>query len=211
MSLSSTVGLVLAVFFFLLSFVDGAAHGHNHRHGDKVIARATISPLSLAASTVVPAGYGPSLRDPVTPCSGFACATAVPTSSHICPASNETAWTDFPTAQDYTVICEVDFPAQNIYPFVLAGSFEGCMAQCESYNAKNADGDIHCEGFVFAPERIQYADDCYLKSALDRPFPATIPLMGATKVASFSPVVATKIGVKSSMSEYFPLRNPLQI
>jgi hypothetical protein len=202
---------MLTVFLFLLSFVDGAAHGHNHHHGYKLIGRATTSPLSLAASTVAPAGYGASLQGPATPCSGSACATAVLTSSNVCPASNQTAWTDFPTAQDYTVICEVDFPAQNIYPFLLAGSFEGCMAQCESYNAKNADGDIHCEGFVFAPERIQYADNCYLKSALDRPFPATIPLMGATKVALLSPVVATKMGVQSGTSEYFPPKNPLQI
>jgi hypothetical protein len=128
MGISAIISFVLTVIVFQLPVVDAAAHGHRHHHDDKVIARATTSPLSLAATTVTFAGYGPSLQGSATPCSGSACATAVPTSSNICPAANETAWTGFSTAQNYTVICDIDFPAQNIYPFVLARTFEACIA-----------------------------------------------------------------------------------
>lgn len=194
-------GLTLTIFLLLFSFVDGATHGHKHHHDDKVVARATASPLSLNAYTATATGYGSLLQGSATPCSGSTCATAVPTSSHLCPASNETAWTEFATAQNYTVICDVDFPAQNIYPFVLAGSFEGCMAQCESFNAKSTDVDIHCEGFVFAPDRLKFADDCYLKSSLDRPSSATISLIGATRVPFFS-TAATPLGKQSATGTY---------
>jgi hypothetical protein len=200
----SKVSFVLAIFHFLLSFVDAAAHRHYHRHNDKVIARATASSLSLLSSPATPAGYGLLLDDPATPCSDSACPTADPNLSNICPARNETNWIEFPTAQNYTVICDVDFPpAQNIYPFVLASSFEDCMAQCESYNAKKAGDDDRCEGFVFAPERLEFADDCYLKSSLDGPFPATIPLVGATRAASFASV-ATPVDTQSNIGGCCP-------
>lgn len=194
------VGFLLALFLFLFSAVDGGSHIHQHRHNDMITAP-TNSPLSLLASTVTPKAHGSFLQGSATPCTGSVCATAVPTSSStICPAGNETTWTDFPTAQNYTVICDVDFPAQNIYPFVLASSFEDCMAQCEAYNAKSGGKD-RCEGFVYAPERVQYSDDCYLKSSLDRPFPATIPLVGATRVASLSST-SSPVGKQSSTSVY---------
>lgn len=200
MGFVSEVGFLLAVFLFLLSVVDGGSHVHQHRHDD-MIAAATNSPLSLLASTVTPIADGSFLHGSATPCTGSVCATAVSTSSTICPAGNETAWADSTTAQKYTVICDVDFPsADNIYPFVLASSFEDCMTQCEAYNAKSGGKD-RCEGFVFAPERVQYSDDCYLKSSLDRPFPATIPLVGATRVASLSPT-ASLVAKQSSTSKY---------
>lgn len=200
------VGLVLTVAFFLLSLVDGAAHGYKHHHADKVIARATTSTLPL--TTVTPAGDGSFLQGPATPCSGSVCATAVPNSATMCPASNQTTWTNSSTAQDYNVICDIDFPAQNIYPFVLAGSFEACMAQCETFNAKNTHDNIRCEGFVFAPERVRFSDDCYLKSSLDRPSSATISLVGATAMHLFSSA-ATPVGKASGMSMYLRPLNHL--
>ena len=196
MSYCRLISLMLTVIRFSLSTVHGATHGHKHHHDDTVIARATTPTVSLVTSTVTIGGSGSLLQGAATPCSGSGCATAVPTSK-ICPAGNETAWTEIATAQNYTVICDVDFPAQNIYPFVLAGSFEECMAQCESYNAENTGRDVHCEGFVFAPERVYSADDCYLKSSLDHPFPATIPLVGATRLA-ISPSTAIPIGKPTS-------------
>ena len=183
---SGLVGLMLAfTLFSLFSVCSGAVHhGHRHHHESKVIARATTPTVSLITSTVTVGGYGSILEGSATPCSASVCATAVPTSSHLCPAGKQTAWTDSATSQNYTVICDVDFPAQNIHPFVLAGSFEDCMAQC-------------CEGFVFAPERLHSADDCYLKSSLDHPFPATISLVGATRLAFF-PSTATPIVTSAS-------------
>lgn len=181
------IGAMLAfILFSLFSIGDGAVHrGHRHHHNDKVIviARATTPAVSLITSTVTVGAYDSILAGSATPCSGPVCVTAIPTTSRICPAGNQTAWTGLTTSQKYTVICEVDFPAQNIYPFVLAGSFEECMAQCESYNNDNTGGDLRCEGFVFAPERLHSGDDCYLKSSLHHPFPATISLVGATRLA----------------------------
>lgn len=173
---------MLMVILLLVASVDGGPHAHKQYHKDKVIARATTATAADATSSFFPGV--------ATPCSGPACATAGPASIHLCPANNDTAWTGSPTAQDYAVICDIDFPAtHNIYPFVLAGSFEECMAQCESFNAKHDRGDIRCEGFVFAPERVLYSDDdCYLKSSLDHPSSATIALIGATIVPSFSPM-----------------------
>ena len=186
MSFCRIVRSVLTVLLFSFSFVTCATHGYKHHHDDKVIARATTSPLTLAVSGAAQASSLSLIQGTATPCSGSACITAVPTWLNICPAGNGTAWTEFATAQNYTIICDVDFPAQNIYPFVLARSFQECMAQCESYNAKNPEGDIHCEGFVFAPDRVGSSDDCYLKSSLDRPSSATIRLNGATRVRSLS-------------------------
>ncbi|ERF68911.1 hypothetical protein EPUS_08071 [Endocarpon pusillum Z07020] len=173
--------LMLTVILLLVTSVGGSPHVHKHQHKDKVIARATTSTPDANLSF---------FPGPVTPCSGPGCATAGPPSSRLCPANNDTAWTGSSTAQDYTVICDIDFPATyNIYPFVLAGSFEECMAQCESFNAKRDRGEIHCEGFVFAPGRVLSSDDCYLKSSLDHPSSATISLIGtpsATPAASSS-------------------------
>lgn len=170
---------MLMVILPLVASVDGGPHAHKHYHKDKVIARATTATTADATLSLGPG--------PATPCSGPVCATAGPASLHLCPANNDTAWTGSSTVQDYTVICDIDFPAtHNIYPFVLAGSFEECMAQCESFNAKNDRGEIRCEGFVFAPGRVLYSDnDCYLKSSLEYPSSATISLIGATKVPSF--------------------------
>lgn len=184
--------LMLTSLLFLLSSVDGVVYRHKHHHDGRLIARARTSSLSTTVSTSAVGGDHESFfPGSATPCSSSTCATAVPTSSTMCPASNGTAWTKFATAQNYTVICDVDFPAQNIYPFVLAASFEACMAQCESYNAKAPGGDIQCEGFVFAPDRVDTGDNCYLKSSLDRPSSATITLIGATRVPPFASTVTS--------------------
>ena len=57
-----------------------------------------------------------------------------------------------------------------------------------NYNIHLSTGP-RCSGFVFAPDRIHDADDCYLKSTLDHPSSATIHLVGATIVPS-SPSIA---------------------
>ncbi|KAJ9620754.1 hypothetical protein H2204_012164 [Knufia peltigerae] len=115
---------------------------------------------------------------PVFPCLNDPCATDVPPSENLsCYAVNGTTFVN--SAANYTLLCDIDFPAQNIYPFVLAGSFNECLEQCESYNRKNVAGS-RCAGFVFAPDRIHDADDCYLKSSLNEPIPATLHLVGAT-------------------------------
>ncbi|KIW15360.1 hypothetical protein PV08_05406 [Exophiala spinifera] len=126
---------------------------------------------------------------PVLPCLNGPCATAIPPLEKLsCYAVNGTVF--FNNATNYTLLCDVDFPAQNIYPFVLAGSFSECLEQCESFNRKNVSG-TRCVGFVFAADRLHDADDCYLKSSLNEPIPATIHLVGATMATSTSACTKT--------------------
>jgi len=213
------IALMLAVLLFLVSVVDGAVHGHKHRrYDDKVKAASTILPLSLETAAVTPAATSTAtpatttvgdvalFEGPAIPCSGFfqGCATAAPDSARMCPRRNQTAWTESRTAQKYTVICDVDFPAQNIYPFVLAGSFEECMKQCETFNARNLAGNVRCEGFVFAPDRVLFSDDCYLKSSLSHPSSATIHLIGATKLPSLSLAAAPVVKPPTTSTYHSP-------
>lgn len=129
-----------------------------------------------SASTVK---YMIRMTSAATPCSGADCAVATHVPMNLdCADANGTAYMEVPEMDKYTIICNIDFPAQNIYPFVLAGSFEECLSECEKFN--NQSTGAHCAGFVFAPERVNDADDCYLKSSLNQPGPATISLVGAT-------------------------------
>ncbi|RMZ84152.1 hypothetical protein DV738_g550, partial [Chaetothyriales sp. CBS 135597] len=87
----------------------------------------------------------------------------------------------------YSIICNVDFPGQDILPFLKVASFDECKVKCDEYT--DSDNGNVCAGFVFAPERVNVgADDCYLKSSLNNPMSATIDLVGATtRPSSTSP------------------------
>lgn len=131
-----------------------------------------------------------SFTQTATPCTGPTCVEATPVPAlkrDPCDAANGTGFvnTNSTGSAKYILICDIDFPAQNIYPFLLAGSFDECLAQCESYNKRASSGE-RCAGFVFAPDRVHDADDCYLKSSLNDPISATIHLVGATIVSSTS-------------------------
>lgn len=79
----------------------------------------------------------------------------------------------------WTLLCDIDFTAQDIYPFILAKSFQKCMQYCENHNS--AGGGSSCAGFVYAPDRSNLDNDCYLKSSVSNSvYPATIHLIGAT-------------------------------
>jgi len=83
----------------------------------------------------------------------------------------------------WTMLCDTDFFAQDLYPFLLAKSFENCLNYCEAYNKEHGEG--RCAGFVFAPERSNLDDDCYLKSSLDNAiYPATLHLLGAALLSN---------------------------
>lgn len=123
------------------------------------------------------------LGRPASPCSGVDCITpsAIPEILP-CDAANGASLVAGNEDANYTITCDIDYPSQNIYPFVPAGSFKECLAQCEIYNLGDAAGS-QCRGFVFAPERVHEADNCYLKSSLNDPVSATIHLVGATLVS----------------------------
>ena len=90
----------------------------------------------------------------------------------------------------WKIICDVDFYAQDIYPFTLAGSFEECMQHCEHHN-KNKN-DNKCVGFLYAPDRSQGEDDCYLKNGLDFAIsPSSVHLIGASLISATGPTTST--------------------
>lgn len=188
---SSTVDLTLnsAILLVLANICTSAPHAHQHNH-DELLARTALS----AATTYPPAtssglleGYDVYLTGSAIPCSGTACATASPSPAPIsCPAIANASFSITPDVGTYTVICDIDFIGQNIYPFVLATSFEACLAQCEEFNLETVNGSTQCAGFVYAPGRVNDADDCYLKSSLNSPVRATISLIGATLGAATS-------------------------
>ena len=165
--------LAAALLFLIATCVP---HAHKHRHGHDLVAR---------GDTAGPSTTIEYLADSATPCSSTSCVTPTPLpSTNACPSKNNSAYTSISDGDQYTILCDVDFIGQNIFPFVLASTFENCMSQCETYNNNNGDSGTKCAGFVFAPDRVNDADDCYLKSALKSAVPATISLVGATLVAS---------------------------
>ena len=147
-----SVMLLLCVFLSLFHLSTSHPHGHHHFHpalAGRELPTPTIKNPVPAKDIVV--------ASPVSPCVNSNCATALPPPEHLsCYAANSTTFID--NGDNYTLICDIDFPDQNIYPFILAGSFDDCLAQCETYNHKNVPGS-RCAGFVFAPERIKDADE----------------------------------------------------
>jgi hypothetical protein len=135
----------------------------------------------------------PILTNPVGPCMGNTCTTAAAAlHEYTCDAARDDL-SKSNNAHDFEVICNIDYPDQNIYPFILARSFENCLISCQEYNEDH--NDTQCAGLVYAPERAFGADDCYLKSSLNEPASATIHLIGATlrtsiMVATSSPTSA---------------------
>lgn len=187
MSTRRSLSSWLLMIFLFLSFFDlSASHPHDFEHSHHALAGRDRT-ASTTKYPIRAKAHGTSLQaDPATPCSGVHCttATALP-GSLACSEANGTVFVDASKSTKYTLICDIDFPSQNIYPFVLASSFDDCLAQCESYN-QNSTTESRCAGFVFAPDRLHDADDCYLKSSLDNPLSATIHLVGATVVPSAS-------------------------
>ncbi|KIX06241.1 uncharacterized protein Z518_04216 [Rhinocladiella mackenziei CBS 650.93] len=172
---------LMLMFYVLLSLLSLSAsrpHGYSYYH--RVLA-GRGSPTGITKDRIPANAKVTPLTAPATPCSGSHCTTATPLPESLpCDAANGTTFGHLPGGANYTLICDIDFPAQNIYPFILAGSFHNCLAQCESYNQKSHPF-THCAGFVFAPDRVHDADDCYLKSSLNDPiYPATLHLVGGT-------------------------------
>ncbi len=193
--------LISAIILLLPTLCASVPHAHKHRHDLKLFARDSPSTTTAALTMISSTDYGFSLSGTATPCSGSNCATPIALPPSVtCPSSNGTAYTSTPQDDHYTIICDIDFIGQNIYPFVLATSFDDCITQCEDFNLHSANGDTRCAGFVFAPERVNDADNCYLKSALNSAIPASISLVGATigtSTATYTVTSASPISSKS--------------
>ncbi|KAJ9660166.1 hypothetical protein H2198_002672 [Neophaeococcomyces mojaviensis] len=114
----------------------------------------------------------------IRPCAptDIACVTDAPRSSLLCDKINGTDVAG--STSIWTILCDTDFYAQDIYPFVLVDTFAECLQKCEEYNSRNGDGS--CASFVFAPDRVHLDNDCYLKSGSKNAiYPASIHLIGA--------------------------------
>lgn len=180
----------------LVNFSAGRTNVHKHQHFHDLAARDGLAPSRDSSPPIDYDAPVATAAAAASPCSGNNCAEATHMPTEIdCAAANGTAYTEVPEMENYTIICNIDFPAQNIYPFVLAGSFEECLSQCEKVNQGTK---AHCAGFVFAPGRIGDSDDCYLKSSLKSPGSATISLIGATLTNSATATSAAHTIITSS-------------
>lgn len=80
-------------------------------------------------------------------------------------------------------IYNIDYPRQDIFPWIWARSYEECLLRCDTYNANNmGNGTIFCKAALFAPSRINGLNDCYLKKSLDNPQSANVTLIGGIKL-----------------------------
>ncbi|KEF58545.1 uncharacterized protein A1O9_06471 [Exophiala aquamarina CBS 119918] len=118
-------------------------------------------------------------------CSDGRCIGSTDTITYqLCDSFNETTVNDPNNSRNIHILCDVDFLGQDIYPFILAQSFDECHACCNSFN--KISNDTKCLGFLFAPERVNGTDDCYLKSSLHNPTPTEIQLIGAVLIPSMT-------------------------
>ena len=165
------------------------------------LARARQALAERDILSAVPESYSvaPIQTDPVISCMGNDCDTSsAQTIDYTCDnARHDIAAAD--GNQNFNIICDVDYAGQNIYPFILAGSFKTCFGHCREYNEDH--NDTQCMGFVYAPERASGADDCYLKSSVNEPASATVHLVGATLAASSSSFVPSATGLSAGDTE----------
>lgn len=111
-----------------------------------------------------------------TPCFGAGCVRPSIRANFPCSSANGTLILG-PNSSIWRLLCDTDFYMQDIYPFFRAATFKDCLSFCDNYNLVRAGS---CAGFVFAPDRVPYDNDCYLKTAVEsRIYPATIHLVGA--------------------------------
>lgn len=156
----SAVSLMLIASVPLLCLTTKSTLVHDRLHGKN---------FDIVARDVIDTPTGT-----ISSCSDNACVTTAPTSHLPCGGVNGALFAG--NNSIWTMLCDTDFFAQDIYPFILATTFEECMQYCEEYNYAHGQGK--CAGFVFAPDRVHLDNSCYLKSSLnDVVSPATVHLI----------------------------------
>jgi hypothetical protein len=126
--------------------------------------------------------------------------TAIPA---VCPSGNGTLFNST-SGQLYKIICDADFTHDDILPYLLVTSFQDCVRQCDNYNVQNPTGQ-KCMGAIFAPSRVTYSDDCYLKFAIGFTGIPDIALYGAILVSNSTLTSTTTQTSTSSGLGLFPL------
>jgi hypothetical protein len=90
------------------------------------------------------------------------------------------------SSNGYQPLCDIDFPDQNILPFLWVGDFEECLQQCDKFNMNDTydhgRNGLTCKAALFAPGRFAGSDDCYLKFGLEDPRPANLTIIGGLKL-----------------------------
>ena len=177
-----TIGLKLMAIALLVCLAFCSAHHpdskHHHVHhlagrDDIMLVPTPTLPLqALQAKDITT----------VMPCSTPSGCISVPAPSEPCSGINGWPYTESPGGNNWTLNCDIDYPGQNIFPFTTVSDFLTCLLQCDNHNQLGLQPS--CAGFVFAPERVNDADDCYLKYSLNSPGPATIHLIGATSIGT---------------------------
>jgi hypothetical protein len=90
------------------------------------------------------------------------------------------------SSNHYQPLCDVEFPHQDILPYLWVGDFEQCLHQCDKFNMNetydHGPNGLICKAALFAPGRFAGSDDCYLKFGLEDPRPANLALVGGIKL-----------------------------
>ena len=177
------VGLTLILLAHLIGISTAHVHG---------LARARHALAARGILSSIPNSFdvAPIKIDAVSPCTQNCVAAIAPSLDYTCDNGRRDI-AAVVGGSNFGIICDVDYIGQNIYPFFLAGTFKRCVNYCTEYNEDH--NETQCVGFVYAPERTAGADDCYLKSSINEPVPATIHLVGATLSVSTATSTATAI------------------
>ncbi|MCJ1248665.1 hypothetical protein MMC30_005883 [Trapelia coarctata] len=120
-----------------------------------------------------------------------------------CPSSNGTTFTSA-AGVSYQTICNINIPSQDL-PFQSVDNFTACVAACDSTNAQA--GQNRCLAAIFTPNRVNSADDCYLKYATNQATTVTTPVEGAILVPTNIPSIAVISASSSSVSSSGPAVN----
>ena len=187
-----SLSLVSLGFFLSGGLVAGYPQSALHAieaRGENNVATATSIPILTAT---------------ISPCLIIGCSSADLTSFQEDICENARSSLSDEDAEKYSVICEVDFPGQDIAPFLNVTCFDECKSACDEHNESN--NGTKCAGFVYAPGRINGADDCYLKSSLNYPTAASVHLVGATIIPtpSFTSTSSPSSSSTSSLATAIP-------
>ncbi len=112
----------------------------------------------------------------------------------LCPTHNGTIFITR-DSQIYELACDIDFVG-NDHPFLFVHSYDECVDACDAFNAK--EKFKNCVAALFVPSRLNGKDNCYLKSAVDRPAPAHLRIEGAILIAAARPFATTSTPSTSS-------------
>lgn len=177
--------LINVLFLLLVNLVTAQPSGHGHKvmhshhyHTSRsVFGRGNNNSASFVAETIGIQSASP--RSDVTRSISLASdlPTAIAVSSSVCTTNNDKNATVGNLT--YKGLCDLDFPGQDIFPFILARSFEECIASCDHYNTVRKGVGSGCLGVVFVPGRISSSDDCYRKYSLNNATSASVPMIAA--------------------------------